>query len=180
MREWCHRSDTKSLHWAGFNGFGAFSACCFLTVLKQKQSRACYTREISRLLKAALGERVYTCVSIWIDKVTPKWQSSGAVWLSRWPSWANSPYGLCGHKAILKWTPKWQKGQYFDSGHLQEEEEIIVPTSETPELSKIPSFKHGAGQNVALNASSAARNYSFFIFAFLLHSTLLFAHGLFK
>jgi len=35
----------------------------FLTVLKQKQSRACYTRKISRLLKAALGERVYICVS---------------------------------------------------------------------------------------------------------------------
>ena len=32
-------------------------------------------------------------------------QSSGAVWKSRWTSWApvaNSPYGLCGRRAILK------------------------------------------------------------------------------
>ena len=31
-------------------------------------------------------------------------QSSGAVWKSRWPSWAfrpNEPYGFCGRKAIL-------------------------------------------------------------------------------
>ena len=37
-------------------------------------------------------------------------QSSGAVWKSRWPSWAprpwccNSLYGLCGHKAALNWN----------------------------------------------------------------------------
>ena len=33
-----------------------------------------------------------------------KTQSSGAVWKSRWPSWApvpNKPYGFCGRKATL-------------------------------------------------------------------------------
>ena len=28
-------------------------------------------------------------------------QSSGAVWKSRWPSWAPRPYSLCGRKATL-------------------------------------------------------------------------------
>ena len=34
-------------------------------------------------------------------------QSSGAVWKSRWPSWAfrpNEPYGFCGRKATLNHT----------------------------------------------------------------------------
>ena len=38
---------------------------------------------------------------------TQIFQSSGAVWKSRWPSWApvpNKPYGFCGRKATLQPT----------------------------------------------------------------------------
>ena len=53
-----------------------------------------------------------------------------------------------------------------------------VPTAESPMLSKVPSAKLGAGQNMALHAFSTASCFSFFLFLFLLisaiavHSTL--------
>ena len=40
----------------------------------------------------------------YLDVTVGSAQSSGAVWKSRWPSWAfrpNEPYGVCGRKATL-------------------------------------------------------------------------------
>ena len=58
------------------------------------------------------------CNALW---TTDKSQTSGAVWKSRWPSWApvpNKPYGFCGHKATLNQL-SCLKGRAHGLYHLQ-------------------------------------------------------------
>lgn len=49
--------------------------------------------------------------------------------------------------------------------------QMATPSAENPQLSKIPSFKHGVGQNGASSASHAARNSSFLTSVIPAHST---------
>ena len=61
--------------------------------------------------------------------LTQKCQSSGAVWKSRWPSWAfrpNESYGFCGRKATLNREPCFGISQNFSL--------MCQPTSEDVKL----------------------------------------------
>ena len=49
-------------------------------------------------------------------------------------------------------------------------QKLRSPCGESPELSQVPTVNPGVGQNIALNASTTAKNSSCISFAFLLHS----------
>ena len=86
----------------------------YLRQVHKQELRSCVKVEV-----AVLGSRPWYAYGFCGRKATlnqPGCQSSGAVWKSRWPSWApvpNKPYGFCGRKA--PWKKKvqatWSRGQ---------------------------------------------------------------------